>query len=101
MQPGTGLVVSISTLMPNMRIRRVTYIAELLVHLEDLVGNLGASDHGPLAHLLEDRAGEEHQLLVLALVLVVALLLFLHLLGNTPCVLSPTSKQLWVSTVKL
>mmetsp|Transcript_42149 Transcript_42149/g.55521 ORF Transcript_42149/g.55521 Transcript_42149/m.55521 type:complete len:201 (+) Transcript_42149:1348-1950(+) len=58
----------------------LTLITELLVHLKDLVGDLGASDHGPLAHLLKDGARQKNQLLVLTLVVVVAVLLLLHLL---------------------
>lgn len=45
-------------------------IAELLVHLEDLVGDLSASDHGSLSHFLQHGARQEHKLLVF-LVLVI------------------------------
>lgn len=48
-----------------------TYIAELFVHLEDLVGDLGASDHGPLPNFLKDGARQKDELLIL-LFLVVA-----------------------------
>ena len=54
-----------------MRQKGSTYITELLVHLEDLICDLGACDHGALSNLLEDAAREEDQLLVLLLLLVI------------------------------
>ena len=47
-----------------------TYVTEFLVHLEDLICNLSASDHGPLTDLLKDRARQKDQLLVLLLFIV-------------------------------
>ena len=47
-----------------------TYVTEFFVHLKDLVCNLSAGDHGPLTDLLEHRARQKDQLLVLLLFVV-------------------------------
>ena len=61
-----------------MRGLRITYIAELLVHFEDFICDLGAGDHWASSHLLEDGSRQENQLLVLALVVVAVLVLLLE-----------------------
>ena len=53
----------------------LTLVTKLLVHLEYLVCDLRASDHGALTDFFEHRPRQEHQFLVL-LVLVVILFVF-------------------------
>ena len=47
-----------------------TYIAELFVHFEDLIGDLGAGHHRSLAYFLQHASREEDKLLVLFLLVV-------------------------------
>lgn len=49
---------------------RETYLTELFVHLQDLIGDLGASHHGSLAHLLQHGARQENELFVLFILVV-------------------------------
>ena len=62
--------IRIKSLNSLVRGLRITYIAELLVHFEDFVGDLGASYHRARSHLLENRTRQENKLLVLALVVI-------------------------------
>ena len=61
-----------------MRGLRITYIAELFVHFEDFVGDLGACYHWARSHLLEHRTRQENKLLVLALVVVAVFIVLIE-----------------------
>jgi len=55
----------------------ISYLAEVLVHIQYFICNLSARHHGPLPDFLKNRSTQEHKLLVLLVIFIVRVLVAL------------------------